>query len=36
VAARRSRYSVLGSERALLLPSLEDALGRYGAAVATA
>ena len=27
--ARRPRYSVLGSERALLMPKLEDALGRY-------
>jgi dTDP-4-dehydrorhamnose reductase len=28
-AARRPRYSVLGSERGLLLPPLEDALARY-------
>ena len=27
--ARRPLYSVLGSERGLLLPTLEDALGRY-------
>lgn len=27
--APRPRYSALGSERALLMPSLEDALGRY-------
>lgn len=27
--ARRPRYSVLGSERAALMPPLEDALGRY-------
>jgi dTDP-4-dehydrorhamnose reductase len=27
--AQRPRYSVLGSERALLMPSLEDALGRF-------
>ena len=32
--APRPRYSVLGSERALLLPPLDDALERYGAAVA--
>ena len=29
LAARRSRYSVLGSERGALLPSLDDALSRY-------
>ena len=29
LAARRPAYSVLGSERGLLLPSLEDALARY-------
>ncbi len=29
LAARRPLYSVLGSERGLLLPSLEDALTRY-------
>jgi dTDP-4-dehydrorhamnose reductase len=29
LAARRPLYSVLGSERGLLLPSLEDALSRY-------
>ncbi len=27
--ARRPRYSALGSERALLMPTLDDALGRY-------
>ncbi|HEX8492834.1 MAG TPA: family 1 glycosylhydrolase [Pyrinomonadaceae bacterium] len=29
LAARRPLYSVLGSERGMLLPSLEDALSRY-------
>lgn len=29
LAAKRPRWSVLGSERALLLPTLDDALGRY-------
>jgi dTDP-4-dehydrorhamnose reductase len=29
-AAPRPRYSVLGSERARLLPTLDDALTRYG------
>jgi dTDP-4-dehydrorhamnose reductase len=29
LAARRPLYSVLGSERGMLLPSLEDALARY-------
>jgi len=29
MVAPRPRYSVLGSERALLMPSLDDALGRY-------
>ena len=29
LAARRPRYSVLGSERASLLPTLDDALARY-------
>jgi dTDP-4-dehydrorhamnose reductase len=28
-AARRPRYSTLGSERGLVMPPLEDALGRY-------
>jgi len=32
--APRPRYSVLGSERALLLPPLDEALERFGAAVA--
>jgi dTDP-4-dehydrorhamnose reductase len=34
--ARRPRYSVLGSERGLLLPPLDDALARYGTTVAFA
>jgi dTDP-4-dehydrorhamnose reductase len=35
LTARRPRYSALGSERGLLLPSLEDALHRYIAAIHT-
>jgi dTDP-4-dehydrorhamnose reductase len=29
LVAQRPRYSALGSERALLMPTLEDALSRY-------
>jgi dTDP-4-dehydrorhamnose reductase len=31
LAANRPRYSVLGSERAVLLPALDDALARFAA-----
>jgi dTDP-4-dehydrorhamnose reductase len=30
--ARRPLYSVLGSERGMLLPALDDAIARYAAA----
>jgi dTDP-4-dehydrorhamnose reductase len=33
-AAKRPRYSVLGSERGRLLPTLDDAIARFAAATA--
>ena len=36
LAARRPRYSVLGSERGSLLPPLENAIGRYSQSVSLA